>query len=260
MSYNLRECREVCADGTYWEYDNNGNGDGVSVSGSGGKCVDCAEGCVRCVDKEMCLECEEGYDLQSDGTCKKNWECTGNDFMKISVGSSTYCVTKKNMGDSAGLAIPPAAGVTSVGVDGVCSGSNCCWKAPDEGYDSNNCTYTSKNRTVCTRNAAVKICSNFKAGNYTWTLPNGALLAEFGNYSMKKGDNGLCLCGWFTLTGQGPSCYLNNGCKASTSDTKYICAPQFVWGTDALYAVDGAWVDRSTSSPTNASVRCVTKL
>ena len=256
-------CREDCPDGTYW---------------NATTCANCILGCKKCVNGSTCEECGEGYVKQSDGTCKSNFNCSGADFMKITVNGVAYCVTKKNMGDSAGLSIPADAEVTLASEGAGCSGftgnRRCCWKTPSQdcsaGSGTGMCSYSGCGRTVCTWAAGDAICKSFKAGGKTWTLPsdgtinaNDNILAQFYNYAKSKGDNGMCLCDQ-TSTSYTPYCYtVSTGCSGSCNGN---CYPHSLWGNSGGYGAPNYILDNNSWSSTvynnvcATSVRCVTKL
>ena len=212
--------------------------------------------------ENACATCKDGYGL-------KNGKCEKIPFYMIAAG---LYVTKYNMGDSTETAIPSAAGVTVVNVGQTCGSSDnysakCCWKGATSGgdCDSANGSYSGCNRTVCTWAAANAICANYKQDGRTWRLPTTSEVANWGTYSIGKGNNGLMLCD--VAAGYNSTNCDNTG-STSCVGSYNGCFSNHIWTSfgstsekTAYYLQTGSWKSNSSAWHTHAfSVRCVSEI
>jgi len=130
-------------------------------------------------------------------SCEANtskFDCSDSNFIQI----GKLCVTRRNMGDSNVLKIPPSANVTVADHKEYCYSSNmkCCWKgtAQTSGCSSGYGSYSGCNRTVCNWTAAKAICENYNYAGKVWRLPTSAEMKNWGEYSLVVGEKGLQLC------------------------------------------------------------------
>lgn len=226
--------------------------------------------CSTCNANE-CLSCSSGYHIKdslANPACEKDDEefhCSDSNFMQF----GNACITKRNMGDSATLIIPPSVTIVKAGSDEICNSQSqkCCWSGPtanQSSCDSTNANYSGCKRTVCNLSAAKEICANFKYAGKNWRLPtNEELKALPYIYSIGLGTNGLMLCdaagGYLS-----PQCgFDNNRCKGAIENN---CYPYGVWSGDTIdykgYGASlyrGSWTDAEAGSAAMAiGVRCVT--
>ena len=220
------------------------------------------EHCLECNYNE-CTKCDSGYQLTtnpaSNNACATgNFNCGGDDFIQI----DNLCVTKKNMGDSATLAIPNT--VTKVNAGTQCDSNNqkCCWQgSTSTTCNDENGAYSGCERTVCNWEAANEICNKFNHGGRTWRLATNDEMNTWAFNSIAKEDNGARLC-------DEKEGYSSAACSSkSACQTGGNCFPFYLWSADLDGTLRAKYSSLSTRTYSTGSslksaaysVRCVTE-
>jgi len=250
-----------------------------------GKCITCKKGyyakdgvcnscgianCASCNTNGKCVSCNQGFHLKTlaGNECvadDSKFNCSDSNFMQI----GNLCVTRRNMGDSLMLPIPPTVSIAKAENEYCYAATTkCCW----QGTITTNCideknSYTTCDRTVCEWNAAKEICNKFDYGGRKWRLATKEELSNWSIYSVDLSDNGLSLCDT-----ESPN-YSNrcpNGSGRCKGSIYTYCYPDAIWsGTldstglkaHRYYLTNSKWYG---SGPIELShplgVRCVTEI
>ena len=243
-TYNDSTKKGMCTDCPSGKYATEGSTSCISCTAAYGS------NCTECNPKE-CTACKAGYMASGKGCVEEDASILGYNGLYI---------YKYNAGDEGGPEIPDTVKVVNAGTS--CSG-DCCWKATDTKNTSSSCTsvgnsnstYSGCTRTMCTYNAAVKICSAIG-----WRLPKASEGREWYALSANLGKAGLQLCDDSSSNYKNVMCQTGNNPLCLGGYSNY-CRPGILWAQSADYIelTNGAISTSSWSSYTGiaTSVRCV---
>ncbi len=280
-----------------------------SCDSTGNYCTACKDGFVSdgnggCVTTECTTE-NEKLGLEKGAPSEKCCKSVGAIFVPASkTGGKDLCMMKYNAGDydttTAALdtdVIPYDLNYAKLRISVVrgktdtCTNSpNCCWKGNTSKNASGTYSYSGDSRTLCQKQPAIQICSNWAYGGSkvgAWRLLknsevyvknqtnnlSSAIAAEteatsetnLTKYKDNVGKSGLQLCD--SAAGYGSNyCSYSSWCApaATVSNTADYCAPYGIWLNDsgtAMFLQKGVIAYKSSDMDDKRAlgVRCVSE-